>query len=76
MNKIRRKELQDVIDQLEELKGSVEDLMGKEEEYRDNIPENLQGSVRYEATDSACDALQEAMEAFDEVISNIETAIE
>lgn len=47
MNKIRRKNLQSIIDQLEELKGSLEDLQAEEEEYRDNIPENMQESERY-----------------------------
>ena len=46
MNKIRRKSLQSIIDQLEELKGSLEDLQAEEEEYRDNIPENMQESER------------------------------
>lgn len=47
MNKIRRKNLQSIIDQLEELKGSLEDLQAEEEEYRDNIPENMRESERY-----------------------------
>ena len=41
MNKLRRKNLQEIIDQLEELKGCLEDLAEEEEEYRDNMPENL-----------------------------------
>lgn len=41
MNKVRRKNLQAIIDRLEELKGSLEDLQAEEEEYRDNIPENM-----------------------------------
>ena len=49
MNKIRRKNLQAIIDRLEELKGSLEDLQAEEEEYRDNIPENMQESERYPA---------------------------
>ena len=53
MNKIRRKSLQAIIDQLEELKGSLEDLQAEEEEYRDNIPENMQESERYEKADEA-----------------------
>ena len=48
MNKIRRKSLQAIIDQLEELKGSLEDLQAEEEEYRDNIPENMHERERYE----------------------------
>ena len=66
MNKIRRKNLQSIIDQLEELKGSLEDLQAEEEEYRDNIPENMQESERYEKAD----------DNLEEVISSIEAAIE
>ena len=53
MNKIRRKNLQSIIDQLEELKGSLEDLQAEEEAYRDNIPENMQESERYEKLPSS-----------------------
>ena len=56
MNKARRKNLQAIIDQLEALKGSLEDLRAEEEEYRDNIPENMQESERYEKADEACDS--------------------
>lgn len=76
MNKYRRKSLQDIIDQLEELKGSLEDLQAEEEEYRDNMPENLQGSERYERADNACDSLADAVSNLEETISSIETAME
>ena len=76
MNKIRRKNLQSIIDQLEELKSSLEDLQSEEEEYRDNMPENLQGSERYELADAACDNLCDAVSNLEETISSIETAIE
>lgn len=36
MNKIRRKNLQAIIDRLEELKGSLEDLQAEEEESVDS----------------------------------------
>jgi hypothetical protein len=75
MNKIRRKNLQAIIDQLEELKGSLEDLQ-TEEEYRDNIPENMQESERYEKADEACDNLSSAVDSLEEAISSIEAAIE
>ena len=76
MNKIRRKNLQAIIDQLEELKSSLEDLQAEEEEYRDNMPENLQGSERYELADAACDSLYDAVSSLEESISSIESAIE
>lgn len=76
MNRVRRKNLQSIIDQLVELKGSLEDLQTEEEEYRDNMPENLQGSERYEQADDACSNLSDAVDNLDEVISSIEAAIE
>jgi len=76
MNKIRRKSLQAIIDQLEELKGSLEDLLAEEEEYRDNIPENMQESERYEKADEACGNLSDAVDDLEETISSIKAAIE
>lgn len=76
MNKIRRKNLQAIIDQLEELKSSLEDLQAEEEEYRDNIPENMQGSERYEKADEASGSLSGAVDNLEEVISGIKAAIE
>ena len=60
MNKIRRKALADIQEQLETLKEELEALKEEEEDYRDNMPENLQGSERYEAAESACDNLDNA----------------
>ena len=76
MNKIRRKNLQAIIDQLEERKGGLEDLQAEEEEYRDNIPENMQESERYEKADEACDNLSSAVDSLEDAISSIEAAIE
>lgn len=53
-----------------------EDLQAEEEDYRDNMPENLQGSEKYEKADEACDNLSEAVDNLEEVISSIEAAIE
>lgn len=38
MNKIRRKNLQAIIDRLEDIKADLEEITYEEEEYRDNIP--------------------------------------
>lgn len=90
MNNTRRKELNKavellngVIDAITEAQGIVETCKDEEEEYRDNMPENLQNSDRYYASDSACDALNDAydqiediLEKIDDAVSNIETATE
>ena len=71
MNKARRKNIQDVVGQLEDLKSTLEDLQGEEEEYRDNIPENLQGSERYEKADEACDTLSGAVDGLEDIITSL-----
>ncbi|MBQ9227578.1 MAG: hypothetical protein IJ168_02000 [Eubacterium sp.] len=76
MNNPRRKKLNDIIAALNELKEYLEAMMEEEEAYRDNIPENLQGSERFEKSDEACDALSYALDSIDEVIENIKNAVE
>lgn len=76
MNKARRKALDEVISKIEEAKELLETLQAEEEEYRDNMPENLQGSERYEAADAAVDNMSSAVDALDEAISSIESAQE
>lgn len=75
MNKLRRKGIQEIMDRLEELKSDFELLKYEEEEYRDNIPENLQGSDRYEMADEACDNLSSAFDSLEEALSYMEEAI-
>ena len=76
MNKARRKALDEVISKIEEAKELLENLQAEEEEYRDNMPENLQGSERYEAADAAVDNMSSAVDDLDEAISSIESAQE
>ena len=71
MNKARRKNIQDVVGQLEDLKSALEDVLHEEEEYRDNIPENLQGSERYEKADEACDTLSGAVDDLEDIITSL-----
>lgn len=86
MNNIRRKEIRGIIDELETLAGKLDDLYSwldelksEEEEYRDNIPENLQGGIRYEESAEASDNMEYASDAlFDlslEMTNYIEDAI-
>lgn len=76
MNKARRKALDEVISKIEEAKELLENLQAEEEEYRDDMPENLQGSERYGAADAAVDNMSSAVDALNEAISSIESAQE
>lgn len=76
MNKERRKSLREIQSELERLGQDLEALKDEEEEYRDNMPENLQESERYQRADEVCDLLQEALESMDNAYQQIEEAVE
>ena len=76
MNKERRKSLREIQSKLESLGQDLEALKDEEEEYRDNMPEKLQESDRYQRADEVCDLLQEALESMDNAYQQIEEAVE
>ena len=74
MNNERRKKIDDVIQKinifqntLEELQEIIEEIRDEEQESLDNIPENLQGSERYEAVENSLYNLEDAIEWFDNI---------
>ena len=74
MNNKRRKALSEISDKLKVLKSQLEDIVGDEEEYMDNMPESLQGSEKYVIAEQACDSLYDAVSGIEEAISAIEEA--
>lgn len=76
MNNTRRKALKDLVADLNSFLELLEVLKDEEQEYLYNIPENLQGSERYDRAESCLTYLDDACAGLDEVISNIENAIE
>lgn len=75
MNKNRRKELRQWNEKIEALKDELENILMDEQEYYDNIPENLQYSSRAEDSETAIECLEEALDIIDEVIDKIEESI-
>ncbi len=75
MNNVRRKSLRKLMEEIETLMGTAQQLLEEEEEYRDNIPENLWGSERYEKAEEAADNLSSAVDSLEEAIDYIEEAI-
>jgi len=58
--KLRRRAVESLISQMESLALA-------EESYRDNIPENLRSSIRYEDADRSVDAAYEAIDRLREI---------
>lgn len=84
MNKKRRQCIDAVIlkinnlqDIIEELQQDIEDIAADEQDYLDNIPENLQASERYEAGEEAVENLEAAIDWLDDInLSELEELLE
>ena len=70
MNKLRRKELQELHKRIEEashvlenINVEIESLRNEERDYIDNMPESLQDSERVSAAVAAVDAMEIAMDS-------------
>lgn len=67
-----RKKLEELVAEVESVKSDVEDIQWEEEEYRDNMPENLQGSERYDKADNACTNLSDAVDALEDMLGTLD----
>lgn len=83
MNNVRRKAIRDVIKRLEgilncgdvqkyfeqsaDLVDDIEYIFSQEEDYMNNIPENLQTSSIYDKAEENCDTLEEAVDTINYV---------
>lgn len=76
MNKLRRKALQEIFDKLSDLREEIESVKDEEDESRENMPENLQGSERYEQSETASYNMDEAMEYISSACDSIESILE
>ncbi len=76
MNNKRRKALINLRETISLARDELTLLLDEEEECRDNIPDNLLNSIKYEEQDAACYHLDEAAENLDAAIEEITEAIE
>jgi len=74
MNKQRRKAIQQALDQLADIRSSVEEINTEEQDAFDNLPESFQDSERGETLQEAIDLLETAAGDIDEVIDALEQA--
>lgn len=76
MNKARRQKLQNIFDQVTELKDLLEIIKEEEEDYMENIPENLQGSERFEKAEETVEKMYEAVSNLEEAADILEEMIQ
>lgn len=83
MNKERRKQIQEIVeelnsikDRLSELISDIESLEEEEQEYFDNIPENLLSSQRACDSEEAIDYLYSGKHELEDTMCYIDAAID
>jgi hypothetical protein len=76
MNNVRRKQLREIISKLTDNAEEIRSVASEEEDYRDNMHENLHGSEKHDKADIAASDLNEAADSIDAAIGLIEGAIE
>lgn len=73
MNKERRTKIERVIKEIEQVKTSLQSILDDEQFAFDNMPENLQSSMRGEESEESINCMDEAIVALDEAIEQLET---
>lgn len=75
MNKTRRQQLRKWLEDMENIKSELETICSDEQDYFDNMPENLQGSQRGMDAEEAIDQMNEAVSSIEDAISIIEEIV-
>ena len=75
MNKVRRKLINAIIDNLISAEANIESVLNDEQEYYDNMPEPIQDSVKGEVASDCIDNLQNALDSIMDVIDLLNASI-
>jgi len=62
----------DIMSALDNAYDRIESIYSDEENYMENMPENLQCGYRYEKAEEACVNLENAMDSVDEAKENVD----
>lgn len=71
MNKARRAAIEALRQRLDDIIGEVETLKDEEQEYFDNMPENMQQADKGQAAETAVEALTDACETINSAVDQL-----
>ena len=71
MNKSRRQRIRDVRREIESCKESLQKILDEEQDCFDNMPENLQGSMRGSDSEDAIDIMESCIEDLENIIKEL-----
>lgn len=72
MNKDRRNKIKKIISDIESIADKLRSVLSEEEMAFENMPENLQSSMRGEESEESIDYMNEAIESLESAISQLE----
>lgn len=76
MNNDRRAALSKLADDLRDIESKIEELMNEEQDYLDNMPENMQDGEKAQKAQAAVDAMESALGEVQCAISSLDEAQE
>lgn len=71
MNKQRKQKIRDVRKEIENCKDNLQKILDEEQDYFDNMPENLQGSARGSDSEDAIDIIESCIEDLENIIKEL-----
>ena len=71
MNKKRKENIKLIRKNIEKIAENLRTLLDEEQEYYDNIPENLQGCIRASESEDSIDILEECIENLENIINKM-----
>lgn len=74
MNAKRRKRIDVLLAQLAAIQEELEEISQEEQDYLDNIPENLMESEKYSTAEENCENLTAALDSLTEVMDYLESS--
>ncbi len=75
MTKLRKNRLRQVLSLIEDAKTILEEVKDEEETAMDNMPENLQGTARYEQMEDAVCNLEDAVCNLEDAVDSIQEVL-
>ena len=71
MNKQRRESIRKIKQEIETCKENLQKILDEEQDYFDNMPENLQGSMRGSDSEDAIDTLENCIDDLENIINEL-----
>jgi flagellar biosynthesis chaperone FliJ len=71
MNKQRGQKIRDVRKEIENCKENLQKILDEAQDYFDNMPENLQGSMRGSDSEDAIDTMESCIENLENIIKEL-----